>query len=631
MKHFIFIFCLLFSCSVFSQQNDSLPKVQIRNIDSLQNQKNDRFYKNIQQRSRNSKFTKLLYGLMFEPVNPSDDKKAVQKIENQLQRNFATSQGKIIRNIYVKSLDPFGYTEKDTTVKPHRKIDKIGNSMHARTKSFTVKGLLLFEKNEALDSLKILESERIMRDQKYIRRVLTRPKLTRKNSDSVDVYIYVLDSWSLSVDGNISSKKGELRLREYNSFGLGHRTTLAYKTGFSDTDDGLENGTGYTVGYRAQNLFNTYINAELERDVETDQSYKNYASIDREFYSPYARWAGEISIQKNLYRENIFHEEFDTIFKTPLKFNDFNVWGGYAIPIANKNSKEKLPTNLVFAARYTKRKYLDKPGEKLDSVSYFSNHNIILGSVGIRKINYTRDRYIFRNGDIEDIPIGNSYLINAGVQRNQSTHDNMYLGIDLTFSEYFKHFGYLATNIQYGSNFYDGGANQSLFKWQNTYFSPIFSIGTWYFRQFVRSDIVAGIKRKEFIKDRININEENGIYGFDSHEVFGTRKLVLNFQTQSYVPFSWLGFRMSPFVNFDLGFIGEEPNPFFKNDLYTKVGFGFLISNDYFVFDNVKISFAFFPNIPGRGQNIMKFNVNTDNPFDLEPYRYEPPHILEYQ
>ncbi|WBL21440.1 hypothetical protein [Zunongwangia sp. HRR-M8] len=568
----------------------------------------------------------MLYDLMFDPVDPANSKKAAKKIENQLQRDFTQYQGKTIRDIKINSLDPFGYSEKDTTVHPTKGIQKIGNVLHARTKSFTVRGLLLIEKNTKLDSLQILESERVLRAQKYIRRALIRPVLLDEDPNSVDLYVYVLDSWSLSVDGDISSHKGELRLREYNSFGLGHRTTLAYKQGYDD-----EIGIGYTIGYRAQNLFYTYINAEALRDLEVDKSYKNYASIDREFYSPYARWAGQISIGENLYKEDIYHEELDTLLREPLKFRDFNIWGAYAIPIANKDSEKKLPTNLVVAGRFTKRFYMDRPGEQIDSVSYFTNSNVLLGSIGVRNINFARDRYIFRNGDIEDISLGYSYILNAGVQRNSNTQNFLYLGVDLTFSDYIKNFGYLATNIGYGSYFRDGAARQSLFRLENTYFTPIFRIGSWFFRQFIRTNMVVGIKRKDFINDRISINDRDGIYGFDTHEVYGTRKFVFNFQTQSYVPFNWLGFRMSPFVNFDLGFIGEEPAPFFKNDLYTKFGLGVLISNDYFVFDNIRLSFAIFPEIPGRGRNVLDFDVNTDNQFRLENYRYEPPHILEFR
>ncbi|MDN3593348.1 hypothetical protein [Zunongwangia endophytica] len=615
---------ILFCCFSVSAQNDSLSRFPVR--DSTQLAKDLSFYKRLQERTKNSKFTRMLYDLMFDPVDPANSKKATKKIEDQLQRDFKQYQGKSIRDIKINSLDPFGYSEKDTAVRPTKGIQKIGNVLHARTKSFTVRGLLLIEKNTKLDSLQILESERVLRAQKYIRRALIRPVILEDDPDSVDLYVYVLDSWSLSVDGDVSSRKVELRIREYNSFGLGHQTTLAYKQGYDD-----EIGFGYTVGYRAQNLFDTYINAEAIRDLEVDKSYKNYASIDREFYSPYARWAGQLSMRENLYKENIYHQELDTLLREPLKFRDFNAWGAYAIPIANKDSEEKLPTNLVIAGRFTKRFYMDRPGEQIDSVSYFTNSNVLLGSIGVRNINFTRDRYIFRNGDIEDISLGYSYILNAGVQRNSSTQNFLYLGIDLTFSDYLKNFGYLATNIGYGSYFRNGAARQSLFRLENTYFTPIFRIGSWFFRQFIKTNMVVGIKRKDFINDRISINDDDGIYGFDTHEVYGTRKFVFNFQTQSYVPFNWLGFRMSPFVNFDLGFIGEEPTPFFQNELYTKFGLGVLISNDYFVFDNIRLSFAIFPNIPGRGRNVLDFDVNTDNQFRLENYRYEPPHILEFR
>ncbi|WP_249600620.1 hypothetical protein [Zunongwangia pacifica] len=618
------IIILLFFCLKVSAQNDSLQQFPVR--DSVQMLKDRDFYKQLQEKTKNSKFTRMLYDLMFDPVNPADSKTATKKIENQLQRDFSKYQGKTIHKIYITSLDPFGYSEKDTAVKPTQKIQKIGNVLHARTKEFTVKGLLLIKENSKMDSLEVLESERVLRAQNYIRRALIRPKEVAGDPTLVDLYVYVLDSWSMGIDGSVSGRKSELRLREFNSFGLGHRGTLAYKKGYKD-----EIGNGYTVGYRAQNLFKTYINVEVLRDLEVDDNYENFVSIDREFYSPYARWAGQISIRETLYDEHIYHEELDTLLLEPLKFRDYNAWGAYAIPVANKNSEKQLPTNLILAARYTKRDYLDKPGEHIDSVAYFSNTNVLLGSVGIRDINYTRDRYIFRNGDIEDIALGHSYFINSGIQRNSDNHNYFYLGIDLTYSDYIKNFGYLSTNLGYGSYFRNYTARQSLFKLENTYFSPIFRIGNWFFRQFAKSNIVVGINRKDFIRDRITLNEENGIYGFDTYEVFGTRKFVFNFHTQSYVPFSWLGFRMSPFVNFDLGFIGEAPKPFFSNDLYTKFGMGFIISNDYFVFDNIRISFAIFPNMPGKGRNVMYFNVNTDNQFTLKNYRYEPPHILEYQ
>lgn len=605
-----------------AQKKDSTAVIGKR--DSIQQQKNEEFYKKLQKKSESTKLTKLLYNLMLEPLDPANEEKSEQQIEELLRRDFTKHQGKIIRKIKVTTYDPFGYNEKDSIVKPFKKIDNFGNAIHIKTKPFTVKGLILLREKTPLDSLVVLESERLLRRKKIIRRTVIRPEEISEESDSIDLHIYVLDSWSLGLEGDISSKNGEIRLKEYNFLGLGHQFSTAYKKDFTTSKP-----PGFTLGYKAENLHNTYINAEVFRDVETDQSYLNLARVNRTFYSPLTRWAGEVSVYKRQYLERFYHNKTDSIIKNPIKTQGFNVWGGYAIPLKKHTKKGDLPINLIIAARYAQTEFLKTPSKKVDSIGYFSNQNIKLGSIGIRDVNYVRDRYVFRNGDIEDISIGHSYFLHSGVQ-SQNGKNSFYLGADFTLTDYITGFGYLAATLQYGSFFRNGKTNQSLFRLQGTYFSPIFKIGNWYLRQFVKTNMTVGLNRKNIIKDRLNINGYYGIDEFNSPRVYGTRKFVFNFQTQSYVPFNWLGFRISPFLAFDLGFIGEEPHAFFKNDVYTRVGLGFLISNDYFVFENIRLAFSLYPKIPGEGQNIMRFNGNFDNLFRLDDYNYREPHILEY-
>ncbi|GLB51281.1 hypothetical protein NBRC110019_03200 [Neptunitalea chrysea] len=614
----------MFSLSLFAQKKDSL-KTKLPIHDSIIKSKNTQLYKKLQEESGKSKFTNLLHNAIFQPVNPAYKNTTNKIIEQQLNRNFKDFQGKQIRNIIITSLDPFGYSEKDSTKVPQKKIDKIGNAIHYKTKRFTIKNLLLIKENESLDSLLILESERLLRRRNYIRRAFIKPQLVSENNELVDLYVYTLDSWSIVVDGDLSADKGKLRLREFNFMGLGHRVTLAYKRGFNDII-----GTGYTIGYRAPNVYNTYINAEVSRDVDIDNTYKNTYKIDRNFYSPYARWAGKIGFVRRYDREDLYLSTNDTVIYEPVRRNEIDVWSGYAIPVAYKNDDTHLPTNLIFAARYAAQKFVEKPDKTIDSVSFFTNQNFFLGSVGIRYVNYIRDQYIFRNGDIEDVALGYSYFIHSGYQQN-STSGNYYVGVSASFNDYFSKFGYLAGTIEYGSYYSNGDPRQSLVRLQSTYFTPVFSIGNWHFRQFAKLNSIIGIARKNIILDRIDLNGENGIYGFDSPQVYGTRKFVFSFKTQSYIPFNWLGFRMSPYIDIDLGFIGSEPHPFFKNETYSRFGLGFLISNDFFVFENIKLSFFYIPKMPGYEGSVYRFKGSNDNPFNLENYNYQPPHIIKYK
>ena len=58
--------------------------------------------------------------------------------------------------------------------------------------------------------------------------------------------------------------------------------------------------------------------------------------------------------------------------------------GWLCYPLKKRTEKGDLPTNFIVAARYANTEYLKKPNEKVDSVAFFSNQNIKLGSVGIR-------------------------------------------------------------------------------------------------------------------------------------------------------------------------------------------------------------------------------------------------------
>jgi len=171
-----------------------------------------RMYEKIEKYSKKRKFTKMFHKLIFEPVRI---KNAVisKKLKKKSRKNF---EGKIIRNINIQTLDPFGFSISDTTKKARNWIEKSGNHLHIRTRKLAIKNLLLFRKNKPLDTLLVSESERLIRLQKYVRDVKITLEPTGKNTDSVDVFIRVLDTWSSLPKGSISSSKTTLGLQERN-------------------------------------------------------------------------------------------------------------------------------------------------------------------------------------------------------------------------------------------------------------------------------------------------------------------------------------------------------------------------------------------------------------------------------
>ena len=196
-------------------------------------------YRDIEKYSKKRKFTKFLHKLIFNPVVKKTPKK--QRAKKIKSKNYTKYEGKIIRNIEITTLDPFGYSDSDTTQKPKIFAQKVGNALHLKTKNIAIKNLLLIKKNKPLDSLLVKESERLIRSQRYTRSVTSEMKVV--SGDSVDVYIRVLDSWSLVPDVSSSTTKSKFYLKEKNIFGLGHEFSNSYTKSLTNKDN------GYSINY----------------------------------------------------------------------------------------------------------------------------------------------------------------------------------------------------------------------------------------------------------------------------------------------------------------------------------------------------------------------------------------------
>ncbi len=158
-------------------------------------------YKSIEKFSKRSTLSKMQYRIVFKSTLPPSRKKKKTRLEQRYYHNY---EGKIIRNILISTLDPFGYSVKDTAISPEGFLKRAGYSLHVKTLPLAVRNLLLFKKNDAFDSLKVKESERLIRSQQYVREVFLYPVNISKGSDSVDIIIRVLDLWTIVPNMGIS-------------------------------------------------------------------------------------------------------------------------------------------------------------------------------------------------------------------------------------------------------------------------------------------------------------------------------------------------------------------------------------------------------------------------------------------
>ena len=590
-------------------------------------------YTKIETYSKRSKFTKTIHNLIFKSTNRDHSKK-----DDRLQDDYKDYHNKPIRHIFIETLDPFGYSVYDTHKLPKNLLGKIGNSVHIKSYRFVIKNLLLFKEKQPLDTLLIYESKRLMRSQSYIRSVKIDVKNVSTINDSVDVTVRVLDSWSIIPKGSGSKSGFNLTLNERNFLGFGHKFNNRYS---KDLNNG---NSSYSFEYVVPTIKNTYISTTIASQKTPDGFFNKYLNIERRFISPLTRWAGGLYFNDQ-YKQNLLPDNSQEFENQTLKFQSQDIWIGHSFNILSEKSLYERTTNLIASLRQVNVKYNEKPQRAFDTINYFSNEHFYLGSVGIASQQFIRDSYIFRDGIIEDLPIGFSSSITTGYQR-KNKKDRGYIGSRFSIANYLK-WGYFNINLEYGTFLSNMKTEQSAIALELNYFTNLINLGNhWKMRQFIKPQLLFGFNRLNIIADRLSLNGNNTTYGYNLNnfrsnrrtgingfeaELYGTKKTLLSLQTQFYSPWNILGFRLNPFINITSGIIGQSNNSALNNKVYSSFSLGFIIRNDYLVFSSFKLSLSYYPEIPGNGSNLFKTNTFQIEDFGIQSLRIGKPSTVWYQ
>jgi len=579
-------------------------------------------YENIESFSVKRKFTKLMYHALFKPVAVSsqkrnDKKKAYKKL---IQKPYSAYEGKIIRHINIETMDPFGYSIADTIERPPNFISKNGNAVHIKSQRITIRNLLLIRQNQVFDSLLVKESERLVRSQAYVTDVSFTIMATEKNSDSVDIYIRELDKWSIIPGGGASASSMTVNLRDNNFMGLGHdfknEVTWNHTTG----------DYGYKVNYFVPNIRNTYINSTLHFGKEVSGNYIRSFAIDRPFFSPFAKWAAGANFSQQFYQYYI-HETDSLLVLQPFKFNAHDYWVGNSIQLFKGNTEYKRVTNFISALRFVKMRYFEKPLEAFDTQHFFADENFYLASIGISTRKYVQDKYIFKFGVTEDVPVGKVFSLTGGYQE-KNNNSRYYVGGRISAGNYYP-WGYLSFNLESGTFFNGSHTEQGVFTAGISYFTGLVEIGKWKFRQFLKPQLVIGIHR--FAYDSLTLNDSYGLDGFTSSSLSGISRIMVKIQTQSYAPWNFVGFRFGPYLTFAIGKLGDAETGFRYSKVYSQIGLGVLIKNDHLVINTFQLSIAFYPVIPGIGENVFKTNAFRTVDFGFRDFEIGKPSVVLFQ
>lgn len=610
-------------------------------LDSKKTVQDSSQYSAIEKFSEKSRLTRFIHRLIFKPVNRKPVSQP-KKIKIKKPINKTSSEGKVIRKIQITTLDPFGYSITDTASHPQILLMKAGNSVHIKTRLKIIKNFLLFKENDRWDSLLIRESERLIRSQRYVHDVQINTIPVSRKSDSVDVYIREMDVWSIVPAFGLSTSSLSMGLTDINLVGLGNgfQGKTQWKRPSGDNVSRLS--------YLIPNIRNSYIslnfqylfspNTNLLNNVQFTKYFYSPLStgeqylfsgnsniiksieLSRMFYSPMTKWAGGIFLGQMLTTQSYILNDTTRYLSSPTNIRDY--WLGRSWQMSNLNTGDGRITSLILSGRILRIRSA-RSAEAL-TANIFNKENFYFAGIGIASRKYIKDKYIFNYGKVEDVPTGRTFGITVGLDARQTKR--LYMGVNAGLGNYYS-FGYLSTHFEYGVYKGSAGYQQGVFTARINYYTRLLNLGTWKLRQFVRPSLVLGINRLP--TDNLIFSE--GLKGFEPMGYSGTKLMVLTLQTQSYAPWNLLGFHFGPYLFTSMGILGNESYGFKSSRIYSLIGFGLLIKNDYLTFNTFQISMTFYPFIPGKGYDILRMNSYRTSDYGFRDFEISKPGVVDFR
>lgn len=199
---------------------------------------------------------------------------------------------------------------------------RLANRLHIRTRSSTALELLLFRSGETYDPRLLAESERILRETRYLRDATIRP--TAYQDGRVDVEVCTQDVWTLNPGVSFGRQGGQntsgFEIEELNLLGMGTQLGIGHRSGV-DRDS-------TTVYYRDRHLARSWWALDIQNSDNSD-GVTRVVSLDRPFYALDTRWAAGGSVRED--------QRIDSLYDGGVSITSFateervaSVYGGWS-------------------------------------------------------------------------------------------------------------------------------------------------------------------------------------------------------------------------------------------------------------------------------------------------------------
>ena len=500
---------------------------------------------------------------------------------------YTPYRGKVIRNIKIQVLKPFGSSISDTNLPVISTWGRAINKSHINTNKKIIERKLLFAVNDTVNPLELVENTKELSQLPYLQDATI--IVTNASTDSVDVLILVKDKfpWLPAVQLYDFSNMS-VYLKNVNLVGLGQ------SLGAGLTLDTKSKPVVYlsSVNYYIDNIYKQISGAINFHVSDNDQSYQ--VLLNREVIPLSVRLGGGIELSQ--YQQNIVTDPTDIDRSAYyFKYDYFDLWSTYLFYKINKYSHKKDDhTYIIPGVALSKRQYLYRPFVSIDSNSMFNNYTSILSNIALVKQNYYRTNFLLDFGRAEYMPYGFQFSITGGFSWTEFMN-KPYIGFGVVATKHIDNIGYVFIDFGVGSHFLDG-LEQGSIDVNLSFLSRIYKKNRYRYRILSKISYTTGINR--MTNDLLYLGEDYGFMGMNKKAWYGQQRLFFETDLIAYTPWYIFGFRFAMIGFGSLGMIGGDSYTIMHNQILSSFGVGLYMKNDFLAFNSFQVRVAYFPVAP---------------------------------
>ncbi len=453
-----------------------------------------------------------------------------------LQKNKA-----VIGNIVIKRNNVFDLSKKEEDIP----LFRLANNLHIITAESVIRNQLLFEPGDYFSQQLLEESERILRDSKYLYDAEIRP--TGYHDNVVDIEVITRDVWTLTGSINFSREGGsnELSAEIEESNLLGYGKKLKLKTGSSvDRDETL-------LQYSDAQFFGSRNKVFALYNDKSDGLTQSF-SIERPFYSLHSKWSVGLELSSDDRTDPIYDlgevvNAFDHIEENISVF--FGLSEGYL----NKH---------VYRWRFGFDKDRDNfspnrnyPGQPIPEDRDFRFPWV---SLEIYEDKVIKTHHVTQIRRTEDLNLGNEIHLKLGWSTQHFDAENDGIVYEMEANMAFKSKGDLLLLFKpsWSGRYADRSGENNRLGFTSKFYAPVFRDHVFYMS--LRGDYV----KDGYMDEQLLLGGDNGLRGYPLRFQSGDRSYLFTVEQRFYTEWHWFQLAyVGALMFFDIGRAWEPGTP----------------------------------------------------------------------